>query len=41
MTSDRAFMGGLVNSPILTALAWTIAAILIGLNLTLLLYLFA
>jgi len=41
MTSDRAFMGGLVNSPILTALAWTIAAVLIGLNLTLLLYLFA
>ena len=41
MTSDRDFMGGLVNPLFLKLLAWAIAALLIGLNLTLLFYLIA
>ena len=41
MTSDRDLMGGLVNPLFLKLLAWAIAALLIGLNLTLLFYLIA
>ena len=41
MTSNRDLMGGLVNPPLLKLLAWAIAVLLIGLNLTLLFYLIA